>query len=152
MPLKVKELRNRADDAARNGLMHEQEGIVYNMPLVGQHFEQMLRAIGGLYEKDPLGLGLVTDYWCPADGGAVVERFPQVRSELWKYNSDRCNKIVGYCEKRFCAFKELRETNFNICGSFPHNIAVALQKMSISIFVLNLFSAQVGLCVRGLGR
>ena len=33
MPLKVKELRNRADDAARNKLMHEQEGVQFNVPL-----------------------------------------------------------------------------------------------------------------------
>ena len=29
MPLKVKELRNRADEAARNKLMHEQEGVIF---------------------------------------------------------------------------------------------------------------------------
>ena len=38
MPLRIKELRNRADEAARNKLMHEQEGIVYTVPAAGQAF------------------------------------------------------------------------------------------------------------------
>jgi nuclear pore complex protein Nup205 len=38
MPLKVKDLRNRADDAARNKMMHEHEGIQYSVPLSGKHF------------------------------------------------------------------------------------------------------------------
>ena len=49
MPLKVKELRNRADDAARNKLMHEQEGIQFNVPLQGQHFEQLMCSVAQLY-------------------------------------------------------------------------------------------------------
>ena len=49
MPLKVKELRNRADEAARNKLMHEQEGIQYTVPLAGQHFENLLAALAALY-------------------------------------------------------------------------------------------------------
>ena len=49
MPLKVKELRNRADDAARNSMMHEAEGIQYNVPLQGQHFEYLLKSIAGAW-------------------------------------------------------------------------------------------------------
>ena len=63
MPLKVKELRNRADEAARNILMHEQEGIAYAAPLAGQHFEQLLGAVAALYAKDDLGLALAADFW-----------------------------------------------------------------------------------------
>ncbi len=89
MPLKVKEIRNRADDAARNGLMHEQEGIVYNMPLAGQHFEMLMRSVAALYAEDELGLGLVADYWCPTDGagaaGVLPERFPQRQVALFKF-------------------------------------------------------------------
>ena len=51
MPLKVKELRNRADDAARNQLMHEQEGIQYSVPLQGQHFSQLLASLASLYRS-----------------------------------------------------------------------------------------------------
>ena len=47
MPLKIKELRNRADDAARNKMMHEQEGIQYNIPPAGQHFQQLLLTVAG---------------------------------------------------------------------------------------------------------
>ena len=83
--LKVKELRNRADDAARNIMMHEQEGIAYAAPLAGQHFENLLAAIAALYSNDDLGLGLAAEFWCPSDGGmmsssasnSMVERYPQ---------------------------------------------------------------------------
>ena len=59
----MKEIRNRADDAARNILMHEQEGIAYASPLAGQHFEHLLGAIAALYSNDELGLGLAADFW-----------------------------------------------------------------------------------------
>ena len=81
----MKELRNRADDAARNIMMHEQEGIAYAAPLAGQHFENLLAAIAALYSNDDLGLGLAAEFWCPSDGGmmtssasnSMVERYPQ---------------------------------------------------------------------------
>lgn len=88
MPLKVKELRNRADDAARNCLMHEQEGIHYNIPKAGQHFENILQTIAKMYEKDPMNLGLALDYWCPTDGGnnsGMTERYPQRQVSLYKF-------------------------------------------------------------------
>ena len=64
MPLKIKELRNRADDSARNAVMHEQEGISYNVPLAGQHFGQLLVLISQLYTGDPLDTCLADVYWC----------------------------------------------------------------------------------------
>ena len=67
MPLKIKELRNRADDSARNAVMHEQEGVQYTVPVAGQHFSQLLVTISQLYTKDPLELTLADIYWC--DGG-----------------------------------------------------------------------------------
>eukprot|EP00095_Tigriopus_kingsejongensis_P011855 maker-scaffold180_size281610-snap-gene-0.27 protein:Tk11855 transcript:maker-scaffold180_size281610-snap-gene-0.27-mRNA-1 annotation:"nuclear pore complex protein nup205" len=87
MPLKVKELRNRADDAARNCLMHEQEGIHYNVPKAGQHFEHMMHTIAKLYEEDPLNLGLALEYWCPPDGNSsgIAERYPQRQVSLYKF-------------------------------------------------------------------
>ena len=64
MPLKIKELRNRADDSARNAVMHEQEGISYNVPLAGPHFGQLLVLISQLYTGDPLDTCLADVYWC----------------------------------------------------------------------------------------
>jgi len=71
MPLKIKELRNRADDAARNKMMHEQEGLQYTVHQTGQHFQQLLLAVSGLYVNDPLDLGLAEAYWTAADSGLV---------------------------------------------------------------------------------
>jgi nuclear pore complex protein Nup205 len=77
MPLRIKELRNRADEAARNKLMHEQEGIQYTVPLAGQHFGQLLLTVAALYAGDPLELGLAAAFWCPLDqaggGGGGTE-------------------------------------------------------------------------------
>ena len=67
MPLKIKELRNRADDSARNAVMHEQEGIQYTAPLGGQHFSYLLVTISSLYTGDPLALALADSYWCSTD-------------------------------------------------------------------------------------
>ena len=64
MPLKVKELRNRADESARNKLMHEQEGVQFTVPLAGQHFENLLNALGTLYVNDQYGL--ILEFWCPS--------------------------------------------------------------------------------------
>lgn len=87
MPLKVKELRNRADDAARNTLMFEQEGIHYTAPLQSQHFEMLLTTITALYERDELGLGLDRDFWCPTETSASgqAERLPQRQVALYKF-------------------------------------------------------------------
>ncbi|XP_040581995.1 nuclear pore complex protein Nup205 [Lepeophtheirus salmonis] len=82
MPLKVKELRNRADDAGRNKLMHDQEGISYAVPLAGQHFEHLLNTISSLYKDDSLALGLMLEYWCPSEGG---ERLPVRQVSLNKF-------------------------------------------------------------------
>lgn len=88
MPLKVKELRNRADESARNQIMHQQEGIQYNIPLSGQHFEHLLTSISKLYSIDDLGLGLVLDYWCPTSGEnntSENNRLPQRQVSLYKF-------------------------------------------------------------------
>ena len=80
MPLKVKELRNRADEAARNKLMHEQEGVQFTVPLQGQHFESLLTALSALYSND--SYGLILDFWCPSDN---VERYSQRQVSLYKF-------------------------------------------------------------------
>ncbi|XP_048578619.1 nuclear pore complex protein Nup205 isoform X2 [Nematostella vectensis] len=66
MPLKVKELRNHGDEAARILLVHLQEGLEPPEDLP-THFEDLLLLIGDVYSKDPSGLELATDYWCVPD-------------------------------------------------------------------------------------
>ena len=87
MPLKVKDLRNRADDAARNKMMHEHEGIQYAVPLSGQHFEYFLHCINQLYlSTNEATSNLILDYWCPIDGGSGnIERYPSRQISLYKF-------------------------------------------------------------------
>ncbi|XP_044009117.1 nuclear pore complex protein Nup205 [Aphidius gifuensis] len=63
MPLKVKELRSRADESMRFIAAYQQEGIDPPMNL-DDHFEYLMLMIAELYKKDPLKLNLVVDYWC----------------------------------------------------------------------------------------
>ena len=65
-------MRNRADDAARNKMMHEQEGIQYSVPVAGQHFQQLLLSVASLYSGDSLELGLSDAYWCAAETGKRI--------------------------------------------------------------------------------
>ena len=94
MPLKIKELRNRADDSARNAVMHEQEGVQYTVPLAGQHFSQLLATISSLYAGDKLDLGLADLYWCSTElatplprqaggGGGGITNAMNVRCICW---------------------------------------------------------------------
>jgi nuclear pore complex protein Nup205 len=83
--LQVKELRNRADEGARNKMIHENEGIVYTVPLSGQHLEHLLNTIGTLYGNDDLGLSLMLEYWCPTSGDLSNERFPARQVALSKF-------------------------------------------------------------------
>ncbi|XP_054717049.1 nuclear pore complex protein Nup205-like [Uloborus diversus] len=66
MPLKIKELRNRGDEAARIIASHSQEGLEppSNLSL---HFEHLMNLISDLYSKDPLNLELATEFWCPTE-------------------------------------------------------------------------------------
>ena len=85
MPLKVKELRNRADDAARNACMHEQEGIQYTVPLAGQHFPQLLGSLAELYKGDPLDLNLSGLYWAPTETDQGRHSTPAKQIALYKF-------------------------------------------------------------------
>ena len=86
LPLKVKDLRNKADDAARNQLMHEQEGIQYTVPLQAQHFSQLLGCLASLYKGDPLSLQLSELYWCPTDSASDQGRHaPTKQVALYKF-------------------------------------------------------------------
>ena len=85
MPLKIKELRNRADDSARNAVMHEQEGIQYNVPLAGQHFSQLLLTISSLYSADHLDLGLADVYWSSSTDLTDSRHCPAKQVALYKF-------------------------------------------------------------------
>ena len=81
----MKELRNRADEGARNKMIHENEGIVYAVPLSGQHLEHLLNTIAALYASDDLGLSLMLEFWCPTSGDSSNERFPTRQLALSKF-------------------------------------------------------------------
>jgi hypothetical protein len=81
----VKDLRNRADEGARNKVMYENQGIVYTVPLAGQHLEHLLNSIAALYGDDSLGLSLMLEFWCPTSGESANERFPARQLALSKF-------------------------------------------------------------------
>lgn len=66
MPLKVKDLRSRADESMRLIQAYQQEGIEPPLNL-DNHFEYLMLTIAELYKEDPLKLKLVNDYWCYTD-------------------------------------------------------------------------------------
>lgn len=66
MPLKVKELRSRAEDAARTVQSYAQQGLE-PPPNLPHHYEHLMLTISRLYREDPLNLDLVLDYWCPTE-------------------------------------------------------------------------------------
>ncbi|XP_067131322.1 LOW QUALITY PROTEIN: nuclear pore complex protein Nup205 [Centruroides vittatus] len=87
MPLKVKELRNRGDDAARIILAHMQEGIL-PPPNLSHHLEHLMQLITHLYKDDPLNLELALDYWCPTEvptDQSYSYRPPQRQVSLYKF-------------------------------------------------------------------
>ena len=87
MPLKIKELRNHADDSARNALMHEQEGIQYTAPLSGQHFSQILTTVSQMYAGDSLDLSLADLYCCltESSGAADSRHCPAKHVAFYKF-------------------------------------------------------------------
>ncbi|XP_064417895.1 nuclear pore complex protein Nup205 isoform X2 [Latimeria chalumnae] len=66
MPMKVKQLRNRADEDARMIHMSMQMG---NEPpsTLRRDLEHLMLLIGELYRKDPFNLELALEYWCPSE-------------------------------------------------------------------------------------
>uniref|UniRef100_A0A674IJU7 Nucleoporin 205 n=2 Tax=Terrapene triunguis TaxID=2587831 RepID=A0A674IJU7_9SAUR len=66
MPMKVKQLRNRADEDARMIHMSMQMG---NEPPVSlrRDLEHLMLLIAELYRKDPFNLELALEYWCPSE-------------------------------------------------------------------------------------
>ncbi|XP_071502201.1 nuclear pore complex protein Nup205-like [Diadema antillarum] len=66
MPLKVKEIRNRGDEAGRLIMSYEREGLEVSADLP-RHFEDFMHLLGVLYENDPLQLELSLDFWNPPE-------------------------------------------------------------------------------------
>lgn len=62
MPLKIKDLRNKADEVARNIFVYQQEGLEppAHSPI---HFQSLLNFIAVLYGEDPLELELCLEFW-----------------------------------------------------------------------------------------
>ncbi|XP_056015581.1 nuclear pore complex protein Nup205-like isoform X3 [Ostrea edulis] len=87
MPLKVKELRTRGDEAARLAASQTPQ----EAPTSPSHgFQYLLRLIGDLYKTDPLGLQLSVEYWCPQENYGPHEttynvRPPQRQVSLYKF-------------------------------------------------------------------
>ncbi|KAL6443193.1 hypothetical protein ACFW04_002850 [Cataglyphis niger] len=90
MPVKVKELRNRADESMRLIQAFQQEGIEPPMNL-DNHFEYLMLMIAELYKEDPLKLNLAMDYWCHhtdtthVSAPAYISRLPSRQVALFKF-------------------------------------------------------------------
>ncbi|CAL1531629.1 unnamed protein product, partial [Lymnaea stagnalis] len=67
MPLKIKEIRNHADEICRSILAHQAEGLEPSPQRKDLH--EFMLTIGDLYMKDPLNLQLALEYWCPPEPG-----------------------------------------------------------------------------------
>lgn len=86
MPLKMKELRNKAEDAAKTISVYAQEGLDPPTSL-SQNFEQFMLCLATLYSSDPLNINLEMDYWCP-DGTTPASypyRAPPRQVSLFKF-------------------------------------------------------------------
>lgn len=84
---KVKELRIRADEAARTLQAYAHEGLEAPVSLP-RHFEQFMFCIAKLYSQDKLKLDLMLEYWCPAEitpSQAYSYRTPPRSVSLFKF-------------------------------------------------------------------
>ncbi|XP_063977715.1 nuclear pore complex protein Nup205 [Diachasmimorpha longicaudata] len=89
MPLKIKELRSRADESMRFIEAYQREGVEPPGNL-DDHFEYLMLVIAELYHQDPLNLNLVVDYWCQETERAHVSsvhvsRVPSRQVALFKF-------------------------------------------------------------------
>ena len=90
MPLKVKELRSRADESMRLIQAYQQEGIEPPVNL-DNHFKYLMLMVAELYREDPLNLNLAMDYWCQHSESSHVpnsihaNRLPSRQVALFKF-------------------------------------------------------------------
>ncbi|XP_059473287.1 nuclear pore complex protein Nup205 [Neocloeon triangulifer] len=84
MPMKVKEMRNFADEAAKVMSAYIHEGLQPPKTLP-HHFEHLMLSMALLYENDKHGLGL--EFWGlpPMDGSAIYTRTPVAQNILSKF-------------------------------------------------------------------
>ncbi|XP_078527802.1 nuclear pore complex protein Nup205 isoform X2 [Lissotriton helveticus] len=66
MPMKVKQLRNRAEEDARMIHMSIQMGNE-SPPSLQRDLEHLMLLVAELYRKDPFNLELGLEYWCPTE-------------------------------------------------------------------------------------
>ncbi|KAM9377048.1 nuclear pore complex protein Nup205 isoform 2-T2 [Pholidichthys leucotaenia] len=66
MPMKVKQLRNRADEDAR--LVHMSLQMDSELPSsLRKDLDHLMILIGEFYSRDPFGLELCLEFWCPTE-------------------------------------------------------------------------------------
>uniref|UniRef100_A0A3Q3H1S5 Nucleoporin 205 n=1 Tax=Kryptolebias marmoratus TaxID=37003 RepID=A0A3Q3H1S5_KRYMA len=95
MPMKVKQLRNRADEDAR--LVHMSLQMDSELPsLLRKDLDHLMVLIGEFYNKDPFGLELGLEFWCPTESlqhtslqgtymGMALQRPPHKQVVLSKF-------------------------------------------------------------------
>ncbi|KAM4733383.1 LOW QUALITY PROTEIN: nuclear pore complex protein Nup205 [Anableps anableps] len=95
MPMKVKQLRNRADEDAR--LVHMSLQMDSELPSsLRKDLDHLMVLIGEFYSKDPFGLELGLEFWCPTESlqhtslqgsylGMALQRPPHKQVVLYKF-------------------------------------------------------------------
>ncbi|XP_032435561.1 nuclear pore complex protein Nup205 [Xiphophorus hellerii] len=95
MPMKVKQLRNRADEDAR--LVHMSLQMDSELPSsLRKDLDHLMVLIGEFYTKDPFGLELGLEFWCPTESlqhtslqgsylGMALQRPPHKQVVLSKF-------------------------------------------------------------------
>uniref|UniRef100_A0A665UEY1 Nucleoporin 205 n=1 Tax=Echeneis naucrates TaxID=173247 RepID=A0A665UEY1_ECHNA len=95
MPMKVKQLRNRADEDAR--LVHMSLQMDSELPSsLRKDLDHLMILIGDFYSKDPFGLELGLEFWCPTESlqhtslqgsylGMALQRPPHKQVVLSKF-------------------------------------------------------------------
>ncbi|XP_071371563.1 nuclear pore complex protein Nup205 isoform X1 [Centroberyx affinis] len=94
MPMKVKQLRNRADEDAR--LVHMSLQMGSEPPTLRKDLDQLMFLIGEFYSKDLFGLELGLEFWCPTESlqhtslqgsylGMALQRPPHKQVVLSKF-------------------------------------------------------------------
>uniref|UniRef100_A0A672HFZ8 Nucleoporin 205 n=1 Tax=Salarias fasciatus TaxID=181472 RepID=A0A672HFZ8_SALFA len=95
MPMKVKQLRNRADEDAR--LVHMSLQMGSELPSsLRKDLDHLMILIGEFYSKDPFGLELGVEFWCPTESlqhtslqgsylGMALQRPPHKQVVLSKF-------------------------------------------------------------------
>ncbi|XP_028263251.1 nuclear pore complex protein Nup205 isoform X1 [Parambassis ranga] len=95
MPMKVKQLRNRADEDAR--LVHMSLQMESELPSsLRKDLDHLMFLIGEFYSKDPFGLELGLEFWCPTESlqhtslqgsylGMALQRPPHKQVVLSKF-------------------------------------------------------------------